>query len=127
MPFIHITSLPPQEPVNMPAVLENISQSFSKYLGLEVKFVTATWNFLPPGHYATGGQAAQFQPLNSHPLLVNLVVPGFYRNEQVAKALQATASAIHEVTQIPKTNLFIQAQVAKSGFVFDNGAVVSWN
>ncbi|HMU66807.1 MAG TPA: hypothetical protein PKE57_06670, partial [Cellvibrionaceae bacterium] len=62
-----------------------------------------------------------------HPLLVNLVVPGFYRNEQVAKALQATASAIHEVTQIPKTNLFIQAQVAKSGFVFDNGTVVSWN
>ena len=48
MPFIHITSLPPQEAVNMPAVLENISHSFSKFLGLDVKFVTATWNFYRP-------------------------------------------------------------------------------
>jgi hypothetical protein len=126
MPFIHITSLPLEEPVNMPSLLENISLSFAQLLGLDVKFVTATWNFLPAGHYATGGQAAHFQSPTSHPLLVSLVVPGFYRNEQVAKALQATAAAIAENTQIPKTNLFIQAQVAKSGCVYDNGALVTW-
>lgn len=126
MPFIHITSLPLEQPVNMPTLLEKISLEFAQILGLDVKYVTATWNFLPAGHYATGGKALHFQSQNSHPILVDLVVPGFYRSEQVGKALQATATAISTHTNIPKTNLFIQANVAKSGCVFDNGSLVTW-
>lgn len=126
MPFIHITSLPLETPPNVPVLLEKISAEFAQILGLEVKYVTATWNFLPAGHYATGGKSLEFQSQHTHPLLVDLVVPGFYRTEQVAKALQATATAISVHTNIPKTNLFIQAKVAKSGCVFDNGNLVSW-
>ncbi len=126
MPFIHITSLPPATDTPVPELLTQISHSFAKLLGLEVKFVTATWNLLQPGHYATGGQVADVQTSHSHPILVTLVVPGFYRSEQVAKALQAAAAAIAEHAQVPKTNIFAQAQVAKSGCVFDNGQLVTW-
>ena len=126
MPFIHITSLPLEKPVAVPPLLEKISEEFAQILGLDVKYVTATWTFLAAGHCASGGKALHFQSHTSHPLLVSLVVPGFYRGEQISKALHAAASAISLHADIAKTNIFIQAEVAKSGCVFDNGTVMTW-
>lgn len=126
MPFIHIQSLPLETPTPVPALLENISEEFAQILGLDVKYVSATWQFLDAGHYASSGKAQHFQLKHTPPLLARLVVPGFYRNEQISKALQAAAAAIHIHTGILKTNIFIQTDVAKSGCVYDNGQVVTW-
>jgi hypothetical protein len=126
MPFIHIRSLPLDSGLDMGAAVEGITIDFAQGTGIELEHVTATWSFLPGGHYAIAGKAALRQPASSHPVLVDLLAPDFNDAAQIEKMLRVVAESISKRTKVAKGNIFIHHQEARSGSVFDNGTVVRW-
>jgi phenylpyruvate tautomerase PptA (4-oxalocrotonate tautomerase family) len=126
MPFIHIKSLAFEKAFDVQSVVEALTLDFSKGTGIGPEHITATWTFLSPGHYAVGGKAAQYQPAESHPVLVELLAPDFNTAETVEKMLMTVASSLSRHTEIPRKNIFIVYRQAHSGMVFDAGEIVRW-
>jgi phenylpyruvate tautomerase PptA (4-oxalocrotonate tautomerase family) len=126
MPFIHIKSLPLDSAVKVSAVVEGITKDFARRTGIEIEHVTATWSFFSQGHCAVAGKAADQQPENSHPLLVDLLTPDFNDAAQIEKMLLVAAKSISKRAQVAINNIFINHRQAHSGMVFDDGEVVHW-
>jgi hypothetical protein len=126
MPFIHIKSLPFDRPLNVTSVLEGLAKDFAKGTRIALEHVTATWEFLPAGHYVVAGRAESHQPESSHPVLVDLLSPDFNSPEKVEKMLQVVASSISKRAKVPINNIFINHRRAQSGMVFDSGEVARW-
>lgn len=126
MPFVHIKSLPFDRPLNVTSVLEGLAKDFAKGTRIDLEHVTATWEFLPPGHYVVAGRAESHQPERSHPLLVDLLAPDFNSLDSVRKMLYVVATSISKRTKMPINNIFINHRQAHSGMVLDSGEVVRW-
>lgn len=126
MPFIHVRSLPFAESFDGDTVVENLTRDFSRESGIGLEHVTATWEFLPAGHQAVGGKSAKYQPNDSHPVLVELLVPDFNSAEKIGKMLLAVAASISSHTTIKIDNIFINCRRAHSGMVFDAGEINFW-
>ncbi|QKT03966.1 hypothetical protein HUS23_09135 [Ectothiorhodospiraceae bacterium 2226] len=126
MPFIHVRSLPFEQPLDVQAVIEGLSQDFAGSTGIALQHVTATWTFFAPGHYAVAGLAASHQPRQSHPLLVDLLVPDLNSADDVRRMLIAVASSLAQRTRLPRENIFINCRAARSGRVFDEGRIARW-
>jgi hypothetical protein len=126
MPFIHIKSLPFKEPFDVGVVLEGLTKDFARGTGIGLEHITATWEFLAPGHYAVAGKAGQRQPPDSHPVLVDLLAPDFNSAAMVGKMLTVVASSISKRVRVPVTNIFIHHRQAHPGSVFDAGEIVRW-
>jgi hypothetical protein len=126
MPFIHIRSLPFDKSFDVGAVLEELTKDFAKGTGIGLDHVTATWEYFAPGHYAVTGKAAQYQPQDSHPVLVDLLAPDFTSAATVEKMLTTVSSSISKRTKVAATNIFISHRQAHSGMVFDAGEIVRW-
>lgn len=126
MPFIHVKSLPFDQTLNVASVLEKLTKDFAKGTNIGLEHVTATWEFLSPGHYAVAGKTVGRQPAKSHPVLVDLLSPDFNPPEKIEKVLQLIASSISEQISIPIDNIFIHHRQAHSGMVFDAGEIARW-
>jgi phenylpyruvate tautomerase PptA (4-oxalocrotonate tautomerase family) len=126
MPYIHIKSLEFENGLETSGVIKQVSQDFSEATGIAVEHITVTWSFLPPGHYAVAGEVADYQPITSHPLMVDLLVPDFNSSERIEQMIQKTARSLSLRAQIPIDNIFINCRVACSGQVFDGGEIVYW-
>jgi hypothetical protein len=126
MPFIHVKSLPFDRLFDASRALEGITKDFAKEAGIALEHVTATWEFLAPGHYASAGSAASRQPRGSHPILVDLLAPDLNSGARVKKMLAAVASSISKRAGVPVTNIFVNFRHARSGMVFDAGEIVRW-
>ncbi len=126
MPFIHIKSLPPAEPLDTAALLEELCADFARDTGIGIEHITATWEWLEPGHYAVGGKAANEQPVGSHPLLVDLLAPDFNADDDVERMLIAIADSLAARAGVAQGNIFINQRDARSGRVFDAGEIVRW-
>ena len=126
MPFIHVKSLPFDRLFDAARALEGITRDFAKEAGIALEQVTATWEFLAPGHYATAGSAASRQPRGSHPILVDLLAPDVNTERKIRKMLAAVASSISKRARVPVTNIFVNFRRARSGTVFDAGEIVRW-
>jgi phenylpyruvate tautomerase PptA (4-oxalocrotonate tautomerase family) len=126
MPFIHVKSLPFDRTFNVASVLEGLTKDFAKGTGIGLEHVTATWEFLPSGHYAVAGKTASHQPENSHPVLVDLLSPDFNPPEKIETMLRVIASSISKQAKIPINNIFINHRQAHSGMVFDAGEIARW-
>ena len=126
MPFIHVKSLPFDEPRDVRAVLESLTRDFAESTSIEQEHVTATWEFLPEGHYAVAGSAALRQPQASHPVLVELVAPDFNSPEDVETMLETVALSISKRAKVQKGNIFISYRGVGSGTAFDRGEIVRW-
>lgn len=127
MPLIHIKSLPFDTEVDVESVLETLSHDVSEQAGIGLEHVTATWEFLHPGHYAAGGVAQKLQPANTHPLLVDLLVPDFNSRNDVERLLTCVATSLAARTGVPRHNIFIHGREARSGMVFDRGKIRRWS
>ncbi len=126
MPFIHVKSLPFKRAIKMPALVEDLTKDFAKGTGIGLEHVTATWELLPPGHYAAAGKTCTEQPAASHPVLVDLLSPDFNSPEQIENMLRVVAASISKRVLVPLNNIFINHRRAHSGAVFDAGEVVRW-
>lgn len=126
MPFIHIKSLPFEDPVDIAGILKNIATDFSTSTGVELRHIHTTWEYYRPGHYAKGDQAAGYQPENNYPLIVDLLTPDFNDANVITLMLETIADSISRRATFPKNNIFINHRQAHSGMVFDDGAIVHW-
>lgn len=126
MPFIHVKSLPFERTIEMPALVRGLTKDFAKGTGIGLEHITATWEFLPSGHYAVAGKTRMHQPGNSHPVLVDLLSPDFNSPEQIENMLRVVAASIAKRAQVPLNNIFINHRRAHSGMVFNAGEVVRW-
>jgi phenylpyruvate tautomerase PptA (4-oxalocrotonate tautomerase family) len=126
MPVIHIKSLPLKSSIRISDIVEGLTRDFAQVMGIGLEHVSATWEVMPPGHYAVARKVAMRQPEDSHPILVDLLVPDFYSHEQVDQMLHVIATSISRLTKIPSENVFVNCRYANSGKVFDAGEVVRW-
>lgn len=126
MPFIHVKSLPLDSGAASDDLVVGIVADFAAATGIGLEHVTATWEFLRPGHYAAAGRAPYSQPEASHPVLVDLLAPDFNSPERIETMLLAVAGSIAKRAGIPLANIFINHRPAHSGMVFDSGEVVRW-
>jgi hypothetical protein len=126
VPIIHVKSLPFEQPFDVGAVVEGITKDFAKATGIGLEHITATWEFLSPGHYAVAGKVAQHQPRSTHPVLVDLLAPDFNSPTVGEKMLSSVASSISKRAKVPVSNIFINHRQARSGMVFDAGEIVRW-
>jgi phenylpyruvate tautomerase PptA (4-oxalocrotonate tautomerase family) len=126
MPFIHVKSLPFEPAFDVEAILEELSDEFATRAGVELKHVTATWQWLQPGHYAVGGTVARQQPDRSHPVLVTLLVPDLYSQATLEHMLTSIPVIIARLTAVPSDNVFVHCQRASSGMVLDAGQLLRW-
>ena len=126
MPFIHIVSLPFASALDTKTIIQEISHDFAEATGITIAHLTVSWQFLAAGHYVIAGKAAEVQPMDSHPILVDFLTPDFHAAEQIENMLRAIAASIGKRANTPVHNVFINHRVARSGHVFDGGQVVSW-
>ena len=126
MPIIHIKSLPFEAPIDISTVLEHVGKDFAKDTGVDLNHITTTWHYFPADHYAVAGKSVYYQPLNSHPVLVDLITPDVNSDETVEKMLYSVARSISKWTDIPLNNIFISHGHTRSGMVFDSGEIARW-
>jgi phenylpyruvate tautomerase PptA (4-oxalocrotonate tautomerase family) len=126
MPFIHIKSLPLQQDVSIRTAIEQICRDFSSETGTPPEQVTVTWDYVMSGHYAVAGKAATQQPIRSHPVLVDMLVPGSNAPDTIERMMRCVAESIAKHSGIPCDNVFINCRAANSGMVLDGGEVVRW-
>lgn len=126
MPFIHIKSLPLTRPLDVPVAIQAISTDFSERTGIALQHIHVTWEFYQPGHYAKGGDTAEFQPEADFPIIVDLLSPDFNDPQKIERMLGAAAESIAKRAGFPLDNIFINHRQAHSGMVFDEGDIVRW-
>ena len=125
MPIIKVTSLP-FENQDSAAWPVQVCEHFARSTEIPLKHVSVTWQLLPGGHYASAGTRAQYQPQDSHPIIVEIMLPDFYALDRVEKIIKAAVEAISFASRMAKTNVFVQVNRARSGAVFDEGRIVRW-
>ena len=127
MPVITVKSLPLPDAADLRLLVEAISTDFAREARVEPEHVTLTWQVLAGGAYAVGGRAAETQPEDSHPVLVELLLPDFHGPVAVERMLRAIAQAVAAHARLPIANVFVCARLARSGFVLESGRTVRWS
>ena len=126
MPFVHVRSFPVRPPFDATLAVRAIQADVARAAAVDERHVTVTWQTLPPGHYASGGETAAEQPHASHPVLVDLLAPAFYAEERIEAMLRAVAAAVSREARVADENVFVDFRSAASGRVLDGGDVVRW-
>ena len=94
MPLIEILALPQSRPVDVRRVLAAVNRAVADALGAPPAAVWSTWQTLPPGGYAVGGDAADAQPPASHPPVVHVHARRTPEElERVENAIEQTLTA----------------------------------
>ena len=126
MPFIHVKSLPLQKSTNIEVLLKNLSKTVAKETQIDEKHFTVTWNFFEPQRYCCAGKISTSHNYSSHPILVDVLVPDFFREEKKAHIMEIIAENLNANLQCDIKNIFIHCREARSGEVFDKGEVAHW-
>lgn len=127
MPLVRIKSLPFEQDVRIPQVISALSQAISDAANIEQHHIMVTWEYLVHSHYAHHGNIADTQPVDTHPLLIDLIAPNFNTEKQIASMLELIAHTIAEQVPIEKNNIFINFTPAYSDGVYDEGHIVEWD
>ncbi|PSW05135.1 hypothetical protein [Photobacterium lipolyticum] len=127
MPLIRVKSLPFDHDVDVSQVVCSLSQAMSDANDIEPHHIMITWEYLSPDHYSHGGKVTQSQPINTHPVLIDLVAPNFNTEDQIMAMLELIANTLAELVPIAKNNIFINYTPAYSDGVYDEGHVVEWD
>jgi hypothetical protein len=118
-PMVRITSLPLG--LDVKEVMVKLSDDVSRDTGLDKNMVTYYWQTFDavycPGCEDTTG---------NHLIFVDLYVPGFLTDEQIAGLMTSLAASLEKHTGIDKKGVFIHTHVPKEGHVYISGKVVKW-
>ncbi len=127
MPLITVNALPlneSQKPVS--DIIVDISRDFAAATNIDIKHVSITWNTIQSGCYSWGGNIEYEQPADLHPLIIDMLIPDFYKPERVAQLLTILAKITSKHTGVLRNHIFINVRKAMSGCVFDEGQVLRW-
>lgn len=118
-PMVKITSLPLGRDVK--EVMVKLSDDVSRDTGLDKNMVTYYWQTFDavycPGCMDTTG---------NHLIFVDLYVPGFLTDEQIAGLMTSLAASLEKHTGVDRKWVFIYTHVPKEGHVYILGKVAKW-
>lgn len=126
MPFIHIKSLPQPGNPDLKSVMQQLSSRFARDMDMHEKNVTITWEVLSAECYLNSGRFVTEQPQDSHPVIVELLVPDFNPQLRIEKMMECIVELLAVALGIPVGNVFVNCRLAMSGTVLDNGEIVKW-
>lgn len=126
MPFINIKSLPQPGNPDLKPVMQQLSGRFARDMDIHEKNVTVTWEILAPERYLNNGRFAPEQTQDSHPVIVELLVPDFNSQPRIEKMMECIVELLSVALSIPVGNVFVNCRTAMSGMVLDKGEIVKW-
>jgi len=126
MPIIQIKSLPFKQHLEVEEVIAQLSRRFSSEMDISLEYITVTWEYYLPGHYAQAGKVIPRQNKDSHPLIVELFTPDIHNNEMIEKMFECISNVLSEETGVNFDNIFISYRKAHSGQIFDGGKIEKW-
>jgi hypothetical protein len=127
MPFIHIKSLPQTGNSDLQSIMRQLSSRFAEEMDMHENNIAITWQVLKPDSYLNNGGFATQQPQDSHPVMVDLLVPDFNSRPRIEKMMECIVELLAVTLSIPVGNIFMHCRLAASGMVLDKGEIVKWN
>mgnify|MGYP000844636352 CR=1 FL=1 len=116
-PMVRITA--PHLKVDAPAVLAGVSRDVSAATGLPEQVITYYWQTFDAIH-------CMGEPATDKPVFVDLYVPGFFTDAQVAKVMTAIAESLAKRTGVSTEWVFIHTHFPLQGQVYISGHVDHW-
>ncbi|NIQ97670.1 MAG: hypothetical protein GWN87_28475, partial [Desulfuromonadales bacterium] len=126
MPVIRITSLPFEHEAEIPAAIQKISATLASLFDIDEQHISISWHYLSPGHYCCGGEVADLQSADTHPLAVDILIPDFNPADVIEEILLAVAEVLAKSVNVSHDNIFIHLRTARSGTIFDSGMIAEW-
>lgn len=117
-PMVRITA--PKIDVDAPAVLAAVSRDVAAATGLGEELVTYYWQTFDAVH-------CMGKPAKDKPLFVDLYVPGFFTDAQVAGMMTAIAESLAKHTRMDKKWVFVHTHFPLQGQVYISGQVSHWD
>jgi cephalosporin-C deacetylase-like acetyl esterase len=117
-PMVRITA--PKINVDAPTALAAVSREVSAATGLGEELITYYWQTFDSVH-------CMGKPSGDKPLFVDLYVPGFLTDEQVASLMKAIAESLAKNTGVDKKWVFIHTHFPLQGQVYISGEVSHWD
>jgi len=119
-PMVRITSLPLG--LNVNEIMAKLSDDVSRDTGLNKNMVTYYWQTFD-AVYCPGCKGAPKTLL----IFVDLYVPGFLTDNQIAGLMTSLAASIEKHTGIAKEWVFIHTHFPKEGHIYISGKVATWD
>ncbi len=113
-PMVKICALPIDSDID--EVLAGISADVSRDTGIEEQYITYYWQ--PLSNVVCMGEKT-----TDRPILVDLYVPGFFTNDQIADMMNSLAAAIEVHVGLDREWVFIQTHFPNQGQVYLSGEV----
>jgi phenylpyruvate tautomerase PptA (4-oxalocrotonate tautomerase family) len=123
MPIIHIEALPPREDLDIHAMCEKVSERVAAIMGIPARQVWTIWRPIEPGQYLEGDVAADLQPFDTHPPIVNIEAYEGRPPEMIAAVLKTVAQMLAKHLGIEAGNAFVTYTEIRAGRVYTGGEV----
>lgn len=127
MPIINISSLPQPQLGEMSQVLVNLNVRLAEEVGIAIKHLSSSWQFIEPSHYVDGNIICTAQPNDSHPIRAEVVLPTLLPQKKMQILLGVTAQYLSEISQLPIDNVLVYASRLQSGEICENGKILAWS
>jgi hypothetical protein len=114
-PMVRITA-PPALRVDVDAVLDRLSRDVSRDSGLDPKLLTYYWQRFDAIN-------CMGKKVEGHPIFVDLYVPGFLTDAEIAVIMHSIADSLAKSTGINKKWVFVHTHTAEKGRVLLSGEV----
>jgi hypothetical protein len=126
MPIIRINSLPLADNLDMKQVMEALSSGVSRDVRIEQAQLSICWQYIAENHYIAKGALAEKQTSQTHPILVELLVPDVLSKDLTEKIMHSLAHRLGKELNFPVTNIFIYERKLQSNQVFEKGMLANW-
>ncbi len=117
-PMVRITYA--RSDLDIPAILDQLSREVTAATGIEERFITYYWQTFDAIH-------CMGEPVSDKPIFVDMYVPGFFTEEDVAGMMTAVADSLERLTGVDKKWVFIHTHFPLQGHVYINGKVERWD
>lgn len=117
-PMVRITYA--RSDLDVPMILDQLSQEVTAATGIEERFITYYWETFDAIH-------CMGEPVTDKPIFVDMYVPGFFTEQDVAGMMTAIADSLEGLTGVDKKWVFIHTHFPLQGHVYINGKVERWD
>jgi len=119
-PMVKITSLPLG--LNVNEIMVKLSDDVSRDTGIDKNMITYYWQTFDAIYCPSSKE-----PAKTNIIFVDLYVPGFMTDKDIAGVMTSLANSIEKHTKIAKEFVFIQTHFPKEGHVYISGKIAKWS
>ncbi len=117
-PMVRITYA--RSDLDVPGILAELSRDVTAATGIEERFITYYWETFDAIH-------CMGEPVQDKPIFVDMYVPGFFTDQDVAGMMTAIADSLQNLTGVDKKWVFIHTHFPLQGHVYISGKVEHWD